>query len=165
MRLVALSRIVQPELLVFEQVAVIGQKSNAARHFQRAFPFELEIPDGVERVGVIARPFQFTADFHRLPLCDLVRYGHRFHRERIGLLDVHVIVTRCERERHGGEQAECQRLEDGYSLVLVVQYVHCPLIFKLLFISFLLSVADTRSSPCNRHRVRNSYRHVRRSVL
>ena len=58
MRLVALSRIVQPELLVFEQVAVIGQKSNAARHFQRAFPFELEIPDGVERVGVIGDQYE-----------------------------------------------------------------------------------------------------------
>lgn len=36
-RLVAFSRIVQPELLVFRQVAVVGQKSNAASHFQRAF--------------------------------------------------------------------------------------------------------------------------------
>ena len=31
---------------------------------------------------------------------------------RIGLLDVHIVVTRNKRERHGGEQAECQRLED-----------------------------------------------------
>ena len=46
------------------------------------------------------------------PLYYLVRHGHDLHREGIGLLDVHVIVTRNKRERHGGEQAECQRLED-----------------------------------------------------
>ena len=136
MRLVAICRVVQPELIVFKQVAVVGQEGNAARHLQRAFPLELEIPDGIEGIGEIARFLQLTADFHRLPLRDLVRHGHGFHREGIGLLDVHVVIARCERERHGGEQAECQRLEDGYSLVLVVQYVHCPLIFKLLFISF-----------------------------
>ena len=112
MRLVAICRVVQPELIVFKQVAVVGQEGNAARHLQRAFPLELEIPDGVERVGKFARPFQLTADFHRLPLRDLVRHGHGFHREGIGLLDVHIVVTRYGGERHGGEKAECQRLEN-----------------------------------------------------
>ena len=99
-------------LIVFKQVAVVGQEGNAARHLQRAFPLELEIPDGVEGVGEVARLFQLTADFNLLPLRHLVRHGHGFHREGIGLLYVHVVVTRYERERHGSEQAECQRLED-----------------------------------------------------
>ena len=98
MRLVTLRRVVQPELLVFEQVAVIGQERDSVVHFQRAIPLELEITDGVERVGEVSRLFQLTADFHRLPLAYLVRHGHGFHREGIGLLDVHVIVTRHERE-------------------------------------------------------------------
>ena len=89
-------------------------------------PLELEIPDGVESVGKFARLFLLTADFHRLPLCHIVGYWHGFHRERTGLLDVYIIVTRCELERHGGEQAECQHLEDGFSLVLV----ECSLSFE-----------------------------------
>ena len=44
--------------------------------------------DGVEGVGEVARLFQLTADFNRLPLRHLVRHGHGFHREGIGLLDV-----------------------------------------------------------------------------
>ena len=112
MRLVTCRRVVQPELFVFEQVSVVGQERDSIVHFQRAFPLELEIPDGIEGVGEVARLFQLTADFHRLPLRHLVRHGHGFHREGIGLLDVHVVVTRYERERHGGEQAECHRLED-----------------------------------------------------
>ena len=112
MRFLALRCVVQPELLVFEQVAVVWQERDAVVHFQRAFSLELEIPDGIEGVGVIARLFQLTADFNRLSLRHLVRHGHDFHREGIGLLDVHVIVTRHERERYGSEQAECQRLED-----------------------------------------------------
>ena len=112
MRFVALRRVIQPELLVFKQVAVVGQERDSARHFQRAFPLELEITNGIEGVGEVARFFQLTADFHRLPPRHLVGYWHGFHREGIGLLDVHVIVTRHERERYGGEQAECQRLED-----------------------------------------------------
>ena len=103
MRLVTLRRVVQPELLVFEQIAVVGQKRDAVVHFQRAFSLELEISDGIEGVGVIARFFQLTADFNCLPLCHLVRHGHGFHREGIGLLYVHVVVTRHERERHGSE--------------------------------------------------------------
>ena len=55
MRLVALCRVVQPELLVFEQVAVVGQKRNAVVHFQCAFSLKLEIPDGIEGVGEVAR--------------------------------------------------------------------------------------------------------------
>ena len=110
MRLVALRRIVQPELLVFEQVAVVGQERNAVVHLQRAIPLKLEIPDGIERIGVIARLFQLTADFHRLPLRHFVRHGHGFHREGIGLLDVHVIVTRHGGERHGGEQVHTEDL-------------------------------------------------------
>ena len=112
MRLVALRRVVQPELLVLEQVAVVGQERDSVVHFQRTFSLELEMPDGIEGVGVIARLFQLTADFHRLPLRHLVRHRHGFHREGIGLLDVHIVVTRNERERHGGEKTECQRLED-----------------------------------------------------
>ena len=43
--------------------------------------------------------------------------------KRQGLLDVHVVIARCERERHGGEQAECQRLEDGYlSLIHILRH-------------------------------------------
>jgi len=97
-RLVTLRRVVQPELLVFEQVAVIGQESDAVVHFQCALTLELEIPDGIEGIGEIARFLQLTADFHRLPLCDLVRHGHGFHREGIGLLDVHIVVARYECE-------------------------------------------------------------------
>ena len=112
MRLVTLRRVVQPELLVLEQVAVIGQERDTVVHFQRSFSLKLEIPDSIEGIGEVARLFQFTAYFNRLPLCHLVRHGHGFHREGIGLLDVHVVVTRYGGERHGGEKAECQRLED-----------------------------------------------------
>ena len=112
MRFVALRHVIQPELLVFKQVAVVGQERDAARHFQRAFPLELEITNGIEGVGEVARFFQLTADFHRLPTRHLVGYWHGFHREGIGLLDVHIVVTRYGGERHGGEKAECQRLED-----------------------------------------------------
>ena len=105
MRLVTLRRIVQAELFVLQQVAVVGQESNAVIHFERAFPLELEIADGIERPRKVALLFQFTADFHRLPLRHLVRHGHDLHREGIGLLDVHVVVTRHEGERHGGYQA------------------------------------------------------------
>ena len=45
--LVTLRRVVQPELLVFEQVAVVGQERNAVVHFQCSFSLELEIPDGI----------------------------------------------------------------------------------------------------------------------
>ena len=58
----------------------------------------MEIADGVERIGEIFRLFQFTADFHRLPLCHLVGHGHGFHREGIRLLDVHIVVVRYECE-------------------------------------------------------------------
>jgi hypothetical protein len=111
-RLLTIRRVVQPELLVFEQVAVIGQERDTVVHFQRSFSLKLEIPDSIEGIGEVARFFQLTADFHRLPPRHLVGYWHGFHREGIGLLDVHVIVTRHECERYGGEQAECQRLEN-----------------------------------------------------
>ena len=74
MRFVALRRVIQPELLVFKQVAVVGQERDSARHFQRAFPLELEITNGIEGVGEVARFFQLTADFYRLPPRHLVGY-------------------------------------------------------------------------------------------
>ena len=51
-------RVVQPELLVFEQVAVIGQERDAVVHFQCALTLELEIPDGIE---VLAKSPVFSA--------------------------------------------------------------------------------------------------------
>ena len=41
---------------------------DAVIHFERAFPLELEIADGIERTRKVALLFQFTADFHCLPL-------------------------------------------------------------------------------------------------
>ena len=98
MRFIARCRVIQAELFVFEQVTVVGKERDAVIHFQGAFPLELEIADGIERVRKIARLFQLTADFHRLTLRNFVGHRHRFHREGIGLLDVHVIVARygCE---------------------------------------------------------------------
>ena len=93
MRFVTLRRVVQAELFVLQQVAVVRQEGDAVIHFERAFPLELEIADGIERTRKVALLFQFTADFHCLPLYYLVRHGHDLHREGIGLLDVHVIVT------------------------------------------------------------------------
>ena len=98
MRLFACRRVVQAELPVLQQVAVVGQESDTVVHFQFAFPLELKIADGVERIGEVALLFQFTADFHRLPLRHLVRHGHHLHRKGIRLLDVHVVVARHESE-------------------------------------------------------------------
>ena len=98
MRLVAFGRVVQPELLVFEQIAVVGQEGDAIVHFQCTLSFILEVADGIKRIGEIARLFQLTTDFHRLPLCHLVGHGHGFHRERIRLLYVHIVVARYECE-------------------------------------------------------------------
>ena len=98
MRLFALRRVVQAELFVLQQVAVVGQEGDAVIHFQLSFSLKLKIADGIKRVSEVALLFQFTADFHRLPLCHLVRHGHDLHREGIGLLDVHVVIARHEGE-------------------------------------------------------------------
>ena len=68
MRLITRRRVVQAELPVLQQVAVVGQEGDAVIHFERAFPLELEIADSVKRVSEVALLFQLTADFHRLPL-------------------------------------------------------------------------------------------------
>ncbi len=68
MRLITRRRVVQAEFFVLQQVAVVRQEGDAVIHFERAFPLELEIADGIERTRKVALLFQFTADFHRLPL-------------------------------------------------------------------------------------------------
>lgn len=93
-----LRRVVQTELPVLQQVAVVGQEGDAVVHFQLSFSLKLKIADSVKRVSEVALLFQLTADFHRLTLRNLVGHRHRFHREGIGLLDVHVIVARYECE-------------------------------------------------------------------
>ena len=85
-RLVTLRRVVQPKLLVFEQVAVIGQERDAVVHFQRTIPLKLEIPDGIEGVGRSRPSFSVHSGFPRVcPLLTLFGHGHGFHREGIGL--------------------------------------------------------------------------------
>ena len=44
-------RVVQTELPVLQQVAVVGQEGDAVVHFERAFPLELEIADGIKPVS------------------------------------------------------------------------------------------------------------------
>ena len=51
-----------------------------------------------DHIGEVARLFQLTAYFNRLSLRHFVRHRHSFHRERIGLLDVHIVVARYECE-------------------------------------------------------------------
>ena len=59
MRLITRRRVVQAEFFVLQQVAVVRQEGDAVIHFERAFPLELEIADGIERTRKVALLFQF----------------------------------------------------------------------------------------------------------
>ncbi len=59
MRLVAICRVVQPELIVFEQVAVVGQERNAAAIFSVPSPSNWKYRMVYRRVG--NRPVLFNS--------------------------------------------------------------------------------------------------------
>ena len=132
MRLTAFRCVIQTELFVFEQVAVVGQERNTVVHLQRTLTLKLEIADGVERIGIVALLLHLAAYLHRLPLRHLARYGHRLHRERIRLLYVQLVIAGGEETPHQPhEQDGChtQKFHSQGLVVLVILDVHCHSLF------------------------------------
>ena len=105
MRPVALRGVVQAELPVLQQVAVVGLQHQAVIQLQRAFPVVLEVADGIDRPVKLALAHQFAADFRRLALRQFLRHGHGFHRERIGLRHVQIVIAGGEAD---GEQPQAE---------------------------------------------------------
>lgn len=90
---IALRGVVQTELLVLQQVMVVRQKYRTVVHFQCPFTFILEVTYRIECIGKIALLLHFTADFHGLPLCHIVRDRHSFHHKQVALLYVHIVSS------------------------------------------------------------------------
>lgn len=113
----------------FEQVAVVGQERNTVVHFQHTLTLKLEIADGVERIGIVALLLHLAAYLHRLPLCHFVGNGHRLHRERIGLLDLQLVVAGGEETPHQPHEQDGCHTHKFHSQVLDILDVHCHSLF------------------------------------
>ena len=109
---IALRGVVQTELLVLQQVTVVRQEYRTVVHLQCPFTFILEVTYRIECIGKIALLLHLTADFHGLPLCHIVRDRHGFHRKRVALLYVHIVIAGRKKSRSQDSHADCHCLEN-----------------------------------------------------
>lgn len=125
--------VVEPEHLPFERVAVVGQEHRTVVHAQLTFAVGLEVADRVPRLVVAACAFEFAPYFGGFAPHDSLLHGHRFHRERICLLNIHLVVA-------GGEQTGYHADEKGKSPSYKADsFRHNLFVIDLLFVTFSLN--------------------------
>lgn len=89
----AFRRIVQPEPLFPQQVAVVGFQHRAVLHFKAAFSIGLEVAQGIDRTGKIPLGENLQTDFHCTSGGNFVRHRHGLYRKGVFLLNSQVTVT------------------------------------------------------------------------
>lgn len=89
----AFRRIVQPESLFPQQVAVVGVQHRAVLHFKTAFSIGLEVAQGIDRTGEIPLRDNLQTDFHCTSGGNFVRHRHGLYRKGVFLLNSQVTVT------------------------------------------------------------------------
>ena len=108
MRLIAFRGVVQAELPVFQQVTVVGLENQTVAELQRAFAVILEITDGIDRPVKLALAYQLASYLRCFALFQFLRHGHCFHRERVGLHYVQLIIAGGEAESEQPQTESCQ---------------------------------------------------------
>lgn len=107
--------VVEPEILFFQRVQVVGQEHRAIVHFQLPLAVRLEIAYLVGGRLVVTAPHQLAADFRRFTHFQFLGYGQRFHREWVSLLNVQTVIT-------GGNKHE-----GSHDIAAHKDFIHCIL--------------------------------------
>lgn len=115
--------VIEPERLFLQRVAVIGQQRCAVVQFERPFPVEEEPADRVPGVLPASFPFQLAPYLRRLVHFQLLRDGHRLHRERVFRLNVQPVITGCDQHEGGHDVAAREHLIDYLFHILCNQSV------------------------------------------
>ena len=115
--------VIESERLFLQRVAVIGQQRRAVFQFERAFPVEEKPADRVPGVLPASFPFQLAPYLRRLVHFQLLRDGHRLHRERVFRLNVQPVITGCDQHEGGHDVAAREHLIDYLFHILCNQSV------------------------------------------
>ena len=83
--------VIEAEGLALQKHSVVVDQYGTVNEFEGALTVILEVTDGVEGVGVVALRLDLEAQFHGLPLDNLVAVRHHIDSEGIGLPDIEVI--------------------------------------------------------------------------
>ena len=92
MGVVRLGGVVEGEVVVLEEVGVIGEESDGVVDFECGVRVEVEIGDGIEGIGEMGGFVEVRGDLEGVGVCEVVGEGDGLEGEGIGLVDVDMVV-------------------------------------------------------------------------